>query len=443
MLHDRPQSPVLPIDKNKRSSGLAPLAALRRYEYIGSRKTAFGKIPRQVIIRSRSGAFQAPSHSAMQFRRSGQRNDRRRRVLSDCLSNSRSRPRSGRAAGSNALANGDQVMRKSENYGDAEFLDRQPKLTDLVPTNLAVFLMMFLVGLAIVAGLEVLYAWMPKVAALTRDGSVATIDLDSEGSLAVWFSSMTLALAGLVAILVFTIRRHKKDDYQGIYRIWLWAAACWFLLSIDETASLHEGFKEMMTCVTGTRVLAGGDGSIWWVIAYVFLLGAVGTRLLIDMRHCRLSLLAMIATATCYVTAVAAQLGWVLPESGARGIMLEEGAEMVGNLFLLLAMGLHARYVILDAEGLLPERANKEDEDEDEYEIDYEAEIAILKNSRAVKVHPPHGLRRPSKTHKPSRATTPAEVAALNPPTNRKLTKGEKKALRRRLEKMRRERGMD
>ena len=333
-------------------------------------------------------------------------------------------------------------MRKSENYGDAEFLDRQPRLTDLVPTNLAVFLMMFLIGLTIIAGLEILYVWMPKVAALTTDGRVATFDLDGEGSLAVWFSSMTLALAGLVAILVFTIRRHKRDDYQGIYRIWLWAAACWFLLSIDETASLHEGFKEMMTCVTGTRVL--GDGSIWWVAAYVFLLGAVGTRLLIDMRHCWLSVSAMIATAICYGAAVVAQLGWVLPESGAKGVMLEEGAEMLGNMFLLLAMGLHARYVILDAEGLLPERVNaKREEDEEEYEIDYEAEIAILKNSREVKVHPPHGIRRPSKTHKPIRATTPAEVAALNPPTNRKLTKAEKKALRRRLEKMRRKHGSD
>lgn len=337
-------------------------------------------------------------------------------------------------------------MRKSENYGDAEFLDRQPRLTDLVPTSLAVFLMMFLIGLTIVAGLEILYAWMPSVAALTTDGRVASFDLDGEGSLAVWFSSMTLSLAGLAAILVFTVRRHKRDDYQGIYRIWLWAAACWFLLGLDETASLHEGFKEMMTCVTGTRVL--GDGSIWWVTAYVFLLGAVGTRLLIDMRHCLLSLSAMIATAVCYVVAVATQCGWVLPESGTRGIMLEEGAEMVGNLFLLLAMGLHARYVILDAEGLLPERAkakegeDEEDEDE-EYEIDYEAEIAILKNNRGVKVHPPHGIRRPSKTHKPTRATTPAEVAALNPPTNRKLTKAEKKALRRRLEKMRRNRGID
>ena len=71
-----------------------------------------------------------------------------------------------------------------------------------------------------------------------------------------------------------------------------------------------------------------------------------------------------------------AQLGWILPEAGAREVMLEEGAEMIGNLFLLLAMTLHARYVILDAEGLLPHREETEDvyeEDaEEEYEYEYE-----------------------------------------------------------------------
>ena len=163
-------------------------------------------------------------------------------------------------------------------------MDEQPRLTDLVPLRLPVWLLILAVGLAIVAGLEALYAWMPRLAHLTTDGSVAAFDLDAEGSLAVWFSSMTLALAALAAVMVYSVRRFKTDDYYGHYRIWLWAAACWLLLSIDETASLHEGFKEMMACVTGTRL--HGDGSIWWVIAYGFLLAAVGTRLLIDMRHC-------------------------------------------------------------------------------------------------------------------------------------------------------------
>jgi hypothetical protein len=337
-------------------------------------------------------------------------------------------------------------------------MDEQSRVRDLVPRRLAVFLGLLLVGLAVIAGLEGLYMWMPRLAATATDGRVAAFDLDGEGSLAVWFSSMTLALAGLTAIVVFTIRRHRADDYPGRYRVWLWAAACWFLLSIDETSSLHEGFKEMMVLVTGTRVW--GDGSIWWVTIYFFLLGAVGTRLLVDMRECWLSSAALVATAACYVVAVVAQLQWILPEAGARGVMVEEGAEMVGNLMLLMAMGLHARHVILDAKGLLPERhelgqGRRYDDEDDEYE---EEEFALRAGNRTVTVHPPHGVPRPTRKaavvapsrpepqlakatarqSKPKVSTADADEPEA--PVQRKLTKAERKAMKKRLKKMAAER---
>ncbi|HUT92790.1 MAG TPA: hypothetical protein VMY37_25070 [Thermoguttaceae bacterium] len=334
-------------------------------------------------------------------------------------------------------------------------MDEQLRLTDLVPRRLAVFVLVLAAGLAVVAGLVGLYAWMPRVAGLTTDGRVAAFDLDGEGSLAVWFSSMTLALAGLVAILVFTVRRHRTDDYPGRYRVWLWAATCWFLLSIDETSSLHEGFKEMMVMLTGTRVF--GDGSIWWVAVYFFLLGAVGTRLLVDMRACWLSSAALVGVAACYVVAVVAQLGWILPESGALGVMLEESAEMVGNLMLLLAMGLHARHVILDAQGLLRHRREEEASDEEEFEEEEVDQESFSLFGRSVVVHPPHGVPRPAAraatpsrseratvraatTSRPQSAAAQSESDTSTTPARRKLTKTERKALRKRLAKMQAER---
>ena len=323
-------------------------------------------------------------------------------------------------------------------------MDEQARLTDLVPQKLPKILALFIVGLLVVAGLEMLYAWMPELAPMTTDGRVAAFDLDGEGSLAVWFSSATFLLAAFTAVVVYTVRRHKTDDYHGHYRVWLWAAMCWLILSVDETASLHEGFKEMMTQVTGTRLL--GDGSMWWVIAYFFLLGAVGTRLVVDMRSCRLSTASMGMVAVCYCLAILAQLGWILPESGARGVMVEEGAEMTGNLFLLLAMVLHARYVVLDAEGLLPQR--EEDDAEDEYDEEYEydedevaAEEAAL-FGQPVKVHPPYGITRNSTVRNKSKTNNAfsAGMEASENRVGRKLTKQEKKALRRRLEQERRRR---
>jgi len=366
-----------------------------------------------------------PVHSSTQFRRSGQRDDRRRRLLADEYP--------GAAGGGTLVRPGAEGLlpRRSENYGDAEFMDEQLRLIDLVPRRLPIFGLLLLGGLTVVAGLEALYAWMPDLAPLTTDGRVAALDLDGEGSLAVWFSSVTLLLAAVAAVLVYAIRRYKTDDYRGNYRIWLWAAMCWVVMSIDETSSLHEGFKEMMAYVTGTRLF--GDGSIWWAIPYFFLLGAVGSRLLVDMHHCRLSSAALLATAACYAVAVAAQFGWLLPESGARGVMLEEGAEMVGNLMLLAAMGLHARYVILDAEGLLPRRELEGDHLGDELKAEAGYSPAA---QRWLSVDQPHKTPRPARKRK--RRTVEPEPE----PVARKLTKAEKKALRKRLmsERLQRER---
>ena len=308
-------------------------------------------------------------------------------------------------------------------------MDEQLRLIDLVPRRLITFALLLLLGFAIIAGLEGLYAWMPELVAKThnpetQDMSIAAFDLDAEGSLAAWFSSLTLILASFAAVLVYTIRRYKTDDYQGNYRIWIWAAACWMLMSIDESSSLHEGFKEMMAFVTGSRVITGSDGSMWWVVPYFFLLGAVGSRLLVDMRECKLSTAAFLTTAACYATAVVTQLGWILPESGARGVMLEEGLEMSGNVMLLLAMALHARYVILDAEGLLPKREPKEDEYEEESAID---------NSRWM-ADQPHGVPQPVSSQ------LSGGLQSASTSVKRKLTKQERKALRQRLAKERQQR---
>lgn len=278
------------------------------------------------------------------------RDERRRRLLTEeSLTNS-----AAPADEAQAVPRGDAAARYASGAQHANRL----RITDLVPQHPWALALSFLAGTLVVAALEGLYFWMPQVAAQTSDGRIEAFDLDGEGSIAVWFSSMTLAAASFVAMLVYSVRRHKSDDYHGRYRVWLWGAICWMVMSIDECGSLHEGFKELMTQLTGSRI--AGDGSLWWAGAYLLVLGTVGTRLLLEMLDCRSSTAAFLSTAASYAVAVVAQLGWVMPESGARGVMLEEGAEMIGNLFLLLSMAIHLRYVCLDAEGKVVPRPKKE-----------------------------------------------------------------------------------
>jgi len=324
----------------------------------------------------------------------GRSEDRRRRVLTEDVISGTAKT-TGRVApeGATKTASNGKIARNR--YGEAARMERQTRLTDLIPRSYGAMALWFVLGLAVIAGLEALYFYMPQLAEHTTDGRVAAFDLDSEGSLGVWYSSFLLQLASVAALIVYSIRKHRADDYHAHYRVWIAAALCWFVMSVDEAASLHEGFKEMMTMLTGERGF--GDGSIWWVGAYCIVLGAVGLRLTLEMKECRTSTALLFAAGACYAVAVVTQLGFIMPESGARGVMLEEGLEMLGNLVLLLSMTVHARYALRAAKGEIAERTARPKKGK----AAKTAAAGVAKPSgfgwfRKAKIDPPHSTPSPA-----------------------------------------------
>jgi hypothetical protein len=307
-----------------------------------------------------------------------------------------------------------------------------PRIIDFVPRRLLAIFGWFVLGVLMIAGLLALYHEMPRWSSGTSDGVIAVLDLDSEGSIATWFSSMTLAAAALVALVVYSVRRRTPNDYQGRYRVWWWAAACWMLMSLDEGSSLHEGFKELMTQVAGTRIF--GDGSIWWIIAYVLVLGTIGVRVLLDMRSSRLSVACFVATAGAYVVAVVAQLEQIPRLTVTEAIMLEEGAEMLGNLLLLVTMTVHARFVILEASGEIKVVERKR-------RSNAKLPAAIADHAETSDDEAP--ARHSAKAARTARRSAAADSAdsdertrertdeAHDSPSQRRLTKAQRKALRR------------
>ncbi len=391
----------------------------------------------------------------------GGRDDRRRRVLNETslgtLVPGAPKPRKRRTAKG--------WLGKSKNYGDATFLDEQPRVTDLVPTRLLPIIAWFSVAFGCVAGLEALYAEMPQVAAATGQRRIAAFDLAAQGSLATWFSSLLLLLATLAAILVYTIRRHKNDDYHGRYRIWIWAAFCWTLLSVDEVSNLHEAFRDLMVRFCGTPLL--GDGSVWWLILGLFLFGSVGLRLLVDMRHCRASCSALILAGLCYALAAGCHFGLLVAGEVQRQVMIAAGTKMAGHLLLLLAIVLHGRHVILDAQGLISHEQPRPKRKSAKRPQDGPSSSG----GDDLKIHPPHGgVPKPAMPLAPqsaaSLATTsvgpstssvaagangggavsPGGHAGFVPPPatvnagQRKLSKEERRALKKKLLQMKRQR---
>jgi hypothetical protein len=290
----------------------------------------------------------------VQFLRSGQHDDRRRRVLTEEVIGSAS---GGEADAQRASGKARRASQAARRYPEATLEERQPRLADLVPRSYTVAVLLFALGAAIVAGLEGLYHAMPRLSPPQSGGRLAAFDLAAAGSVAAWFSSTTLALCGAAAIVVYTIRRHRLDDYHGRYRVWLWTAGCAWLLSVDEAASLHEAFSAWMVHASGRELLAGG--AAWWIGLYGLIAGAVGLRLTLELRECRASTAALALAGVCYAAAIAMRLDWLAPAAATHRVMVKEGCEMTGNLWLLLAIALYARHVIHDAEGLLPIPAEK------------------------------------------------------------------------------------
>ena len=385
------------------------------------------------------------------FRRGGAHDNRRRRVLTDVL------------FGTDTAG---QVLRVTRQRGGSralasryasDYMDEQLQLTDLIPRRLASFLVLYVIGFGIIAGLDFAYAWLPVLSRYTTSGKLAALDLSGESNLAAWFSSTWLGLAGLVSIVVYSVRRHRCDDYSGRYRIWLWGALCCFMLSLDRTANLHEGFKELMAHLTGTRLY--GDGSLWWAIPYVFLVGAIGLRLLLDMRESWLSSLSLVAAAVAFGCSQAARLGWLerlpreflpLAKGPTRQVLIEQGAQLAAAFLLLMAVGLHARFVILDAAGLirrrrvrlrtvaLPRRSSGR-------KSDLVPTVVALKEPGGTPVlvettdlDAAHSLSGPIVTSGSTIVATPdGGIAVSDGSGSRKLNKAEKRALRKRLEQMR------
>ena len=359
------------------------------------------------------------------FRRYAQRDERRRRLLTDDLYEQ------GDKASCRVWSDDASAEPRSENYGDAEFLEQQLRLLDLVPRRKVVLAALFSAAAGTIFGLEFAYSWMAERTAAGAE-TIAALNM-ADGGLAGWFSSLLLLGAVIAALLIYSVRCHRTDDYQGRYRVWIWAAAGCFMLATDQAVGLRIAFRDLMIAATGTTLM--GDGDLWWVVAYSILFGAIGSRVLLDARSSITAVTAISGGIVAHGLAAAQMMGWNPLAGAAESVMARVGCELTGNLLLLFGFAVFARYVLFDAEGLLPHTCKKEREEEPDEEDNFQSDG----HGRWRKIDQPHTAPKP--THQ--RASKPAPVPVAAPaPVSRKLTKGERKAMKKRLlaERMERER---
>jgi hypothetical protein len=166
-------------------------------------------------------------------------------------------------------------------------------------------------------------------------------DVNSEGNVPSWFSSLLLAggalAAGLVAAMVRRVGGRDAGHWAGL-------AAVLLLLSLDEVAALHERLRGPAATVLGDA--ARGPLRVAWVVPGLLLVLVVGivfvgfvARLPADTGRLVVAAGAMYVGAAVGVEAIS---GMVLDAQGDRALYLlvtaaEEGLEMSGSVLLLYA----------------------------------------------------------------------------------------------------------
>ena len=276
------------------------------------------------------------------------RSDRRRRVLKeDVLSAS-----SARAA--QQAGNHSDTSDNAPRYSDAAGVENHPQITDFVPRRYATIAMVAACGVGVTALTAALHHFVLPMAVAKGMNSAVAFDLAARGNLADWSAAIVLFLASCFCVLTYSIRRHRIDDYRGRYRVWVAATLACLVLSANSVVGLHEVVSDVLTRVTGWSALRGG--AAWWLAAGGLPMAWVFGRVLLDIRDCRIGAASLMTACVCYAVSGASYFG-LLPALESRVQRILTAAPMLlGHWLLFTAIVANARFVVLDAQGLITVR---------------------------------------------------------------------------------------
>jgi hypothetical protein len=275
------------------------------------------------------------------------RNGRRRRVLNEEVLS---------ASSSHAVLRAfdqDDASRQAPRYSDAAGVEHHPQITDFVPRRYRTIGLLVLVGAVTTSGLALLHYFAPMLAARLGSTEVAGFEIAAPGNLAGWVEAVTLLLASVTCALVYSIRRHRIDDIRGRYRIWLAASAACLLMSANSVASLHQTLAHSLGYVTGWTALQ--DDAVWWIIGGLPLAWIVA-RAFVDTLECRLAASLLVASTLCYAASASCYFGYVAGLEARIESLVTRTAILAGHWLLLVGSVSYARFVILDAQGLIAAR---------------------------------------------------------------------------------------
>ncbi len=281
--------------------------------------------------------------------RSSQRVDRRRRVLNDESRNEAAptRPRIFRGDDEGPLCRYNAAALTALNAPIAKYIP-------LRPYSLVIW---FLTGLIPIIGLMLLHQRRFEISQFVGSDAFRLFDIDSPGNLVGWCASITFAVAVPLILGIYSVRRHRRDDYRGRFAVWQWVITIALLASIDAATGLHRIVQGACTHFLGE--LAWGNGAAWWIGVWSVLFGVTIVRLLFEMASSTKSVGWLVAAAACYLVCAMIELnvGQVGNSNIAQSMQIP--VLLLGHHFALFSLVNYARDVVREAMGMVKAPAQR------------------------------------------------------------------------------------
>src|SRR6478672_4816671 len=103
---------------------------------------------------------------------------------------------------------------RPQRYHSAARRENHRPTTDFVPRSRWSLSLFYFASLMVVAGLLAGFTWVTDAGVAKVSGAVELLDASRTGSLLCWFSSLVFLLAAAGSVLIYSVRRHKVDDYR-------------------------------------------------------------------------------------------------------------------------------------------------------------------------------------------------------------------------------------
>ncbi len=247
-----------------------------------------------------------------------------------------------------ASPKGDAAAGTPRTYADAARAARGRGIATLVPVGRTAIGLTAAVGLLLVAGCVALHLGADALAPYVGMQAVTALRLDAPGSIGRWLASTMLSAAGATAVFLYSLRRHRLDDYYGRYRVWLWIAAAALGASVLESSGLA-AFARAVCHLAASAVHLRGE--VMWPVTVATVVTAAGLRLFFEVRKSTPAVAGLAGAAVAFLATTSAYHGWPVGFRPEVTPLVARGSWLTGYVLVVTTFLVYSRFVQLEVTG--------------------------------------------------------------------------------------------